>query len=190
MTEKTLTTANEALLAEFFNEVENRISANSTLILRKEFCIYCSVHNIPSADRDKLAESLIYNKNANFSKKVEDKISEMLDLQSVQLNIDSIKTAVKEKEIIDKLREQVKSETDVADIRICLLNRLKENIDILATSNSPFILNKIQNLIDETTRLDFERWVATNVVHEKIVNDPLLNPDINEQAREILKYIQ
>ena len=190
MNEKTLTTASESLLTEFFNEVENRIPTNSTLVLKKEFCIFCSVHNIPPADRDKLAESLIYGKNANFSKVVEDRISEMLDLQSVKLNIDSIKTAADEKKRIDLLRERIKSEIDIADIRTCLLNRLKGNIEILTTSNSPFTINRVNNLLDDTTRLGFERWITTNVVHEKIINDPLLNPEINEQAKEILNYIK
>ncbi|HLD86303.1 MAG TPA: hypothetical protein VJA28_02510 [Patescibacteria group bacterium] len=189
-TTETSTTEDEVLLADFFNEVENRIPSNSTKAFSREFWILCATRDIPPTDRELFAESIITGKKCTYSAPdTPEKYDDLSNNIFFKLTIDGIKTAAAEKKRINILRADLINSINSDSVKDCLRRRLKTLLLTLATSDSPFTINKINNLIDEFPRLGFEEYIVKDYVKLMIEQDPLLDPNINDDAREIIKYI-
>lgn len=186
-----LTKKVELLLIEFFSEVENRIPSEATKVFNKAFCILCRAHKIPNSDRDILAQSLFSDKPLTVSSaEVKERILALEDNVFYKLNVAHIKTAAAEKRIIDGLRERLFANFKPKLLSSFILKRLEILLELLPTSNDPYTINGIYNLIDEAPRLGIKQSIIIDYVQKQINSDPLLNPKINSQAKTLLRYLK
>ncbi len=164
-----MTIEKTALLEEFFQYVERRITKVTTKMLEIQFNLFCKFVGLSKKDSDTLSQSLFGGKNVHYEDETaETKISNLCSIKEFEITKNQIEMAVGEKNQIDRLRREILNSLESEEINKAVADEIKkigpESIDNILT------MNKLVNLIDEADRIGVSAEIIMAALSEVAID--------------------